>query len=353
MASHVPIKLVSSIGCGVIEMVKQVRLIDYPAGRAVRDFWSFSGETVSALDPNQIKVRVDWVSVDPGMSGWITDKPSYMPPVRPGDVMRAFGIGEVVETRSERFQIGDWVTGFLGLQTEAVLSDKAVRKIELGSLSPELFLSGLGMTGYTAFFGMMDIGRPETGDTVVVSAASGAVGGIAAQLAKQAGARVVGIAGGPIKCAYLSDELGLDAAVDYKTSNIGDALNMVAPDGIDLYFDNVGGDILDAALERMNYRGRIVVCGGISQYANFGSARGPANYMRLVTHSLKMQGFTMRDYMHRVPEALKVLTEGYVDGSLKFREHILKGLDTFPDAFEMLFDGRNHGKLLIDIRGDH
>ena len=195
MASRMPIQLVCSIGCGVTEMVKQVRLIDYPAGRAARDFWSFSRDTVSALDPNQIKVRVDWVSVDPGMSGWITDKPSYMPPVRPGDVLRAFGVGEVVETRSERFQIGDWVTGFLGLQTEAVFSEKAVRKIDTSQVPPQLFLSGLGMTGYTAYFGMMDIGQPKEGDTVVVSAASGAVGAIAAQLAKQAGARVIGVAG--------------------------------------------------------------------------------------------------------------------------------------------------------------
>lgn len=334
-------------------MVKQVRLTDYPEGQAARPFWMVSEDTLSPLNEAEIKLRIDWVSVDPGMSGWITNKPSYMPPVKPGAVMRAFGVGEVVESRSDRFQIGDWATGFLGLQTEGTFSEKAVRKLDLGELPPHLFLSGLGMTGYTAYFGMMDIGCPEAGDTVVVSAASGAVGGIAAQLAKQAGARVIGIAGGPVKCAYLTDELGLDAAIDYKAGNLNEALDGAAPNGIDLYFDNVGGDILDAALERMNYRGRIVVCGGISQYADFGAARGPANYMRLVTHSLKMQGFTMRDYMHRVPEALQILAQGRADGSLKFREHVLQGLDTFPDAFEMLFDGRNHGKLLIDLRGDH
>lgn len=333
-------------------MVRQIRLIDYPAGRSVRDFWSVSNDTLPALDDNQVKVRIDWVSVDPGMSGWITNKPSYMPPVKPGEVMRAFGVGEVVETRSERFKVGDWVTGFLGLQTEAIYSEKAVRKIDTSQVPPQLFLSGLGMTGYTAYFGMMDVGQPQDGDTVVVSAASGAVGGIAAQLAKQAGAHVIGVAGGPVKCAYLTDELGLDAAIDYKAGNIGAALDAAAPDGIDLYFDNVGGEILDAVLDRMNYRGRIVVCGSISQYGDFAAARGPAGYMRVVTHSLKMQGFTMRDYMHRVPEALEALARGYASGSLKFREHVLEGLETFPDAYEMLFDGRNHGKLLIDIRGD-
>lgn len=334
-------------------MVRQIRLTDYPEGRAARLFWAHSNNDLTPLNETEIKVRIDWVSVDPGMSGWITNKPSYMPPVKPGDVMRAFGVGEVVESQSERIQVGAWVTGFLGLQTAAVFSDKAVRKIDIRKVPPQLFLSGLGMTGYTAYFGMMDIGRPQENDTVVVSAASGAVGGIAAQLAKQAGARVIGIAGGPVKCAYLTDELGLDAAIDYKAGNIGEALDAAAASGIDLYFDNVGGEILDAVLDRMSYRGRIVVCGSISQYADFSAARGPANYMRVVTHSLKMQGFTMRDYMHRVPEALEVLAQGYADGSLKFREHILEGLETFPDAYEMLFDGRNHGKLLIDLRGDH
>ncbi|MEQ3746064.1 MAG: NADP-dependent oxidoreductase [Henriciella sp.] len=334
-------------------MARQVRLTDYPDGQSARSFWAFSDDDLPHLNENEIKLRIDLVSVDPGMSGWITNKPSYMPPVKPGAVMRAFGVGEVVESRSERLQLGDWVTGFLGLQTEAVVSHKAVRKIDTTQTQPQLFLSGLGMTGYTAYFGMLDIGRPKEGDTVVVSAASGAVGSIASQLAKQAGARVIGIAGGPVKCAYLTDVLGLDAAIDYKASNVGEALDAAAPDGIDLFFDNVGGDILDCALERMNYRGRIVVCGSISQYADFSAARGPANYMRLVTHSLTMQGFTMRDYMQRVPEALAVLAQGHADGSLKFREHVLEGLKTFPDAYEMLFDGRNHGKLLIDIRGDH
>lgn len=334
-------------------MVQQVRLIDYPKGKPPRAFWAFTSDALHPLRDGDIKVRIDWVSVDPGMSGWITNKPSYMPPVAPGGVMRAFGIGEVVDSRSERLEIGDWVTGFLGLQTEAVFADKTVRKVDLGGLSPALFLSGLGMTGYTAFFGMMDIGHPGPGDTVVVSAASGAVGGIAAQLAKRAGARVIGVAGGPVKCAYLLDELGLDDAIDYKAGSVRETLDAAAPDGVDLYFDNVGGEILDAVLGRMNYGGRIVVCGSISQYANFGAARGPANYMRVVTHSLKMQGFTMRDYMHRIPEAMEVLAQGYADGRLKFREHVLEGLQTFPDAYEMLFEGRNHGKLLIDLRGDH
>ena len=305
------------------------------------------------MTEGDVLVRIDWLSVDPGMSGWITNKPSYMPPVQPGGVMRAFGVGKVVESRSNMLSKGDWVTGFLGMQTEGVFKDKALRAIDTRLAPPHLYLSGLGMTGYTGYFGMMDIGIPQAGETVVVSAASGAVGGIASQFAKRAGARVIGIAGGSEKCAYLTDVLGLDAAVDYKNENVQVGVRAAAPDGVDLYFDNVGGDILDTLLTQMNYRGRIVVCGGISQYADWDAAKGPANYMRLVTHSLTMRGFTMRDYMHRVPEALSVLASGWADGSIKFREHVLEGIRSFPDAYEMLFEGRNHGKLLIDVRGDH
>ena len=334
-------------------MAKQVRLTDYPEGRAARSYWSFSNEALPPLNEDEVKLRIDWLSVDPGMSGWITNKPSYMPPVQPGGVMRAFGVGEVIQSRSSILSKGEWVTGFLGMRTEGVFKDKALRVIDTSLAPPQLFLSGLGMTGYTAYFGMMDIGAPQAGETVVVSAASGAVGGIASQLAKRAGARVIGIAGGPEKCAYLTDVLGLDVAVDYKNDEVQAGVRAAAPNGVDLYFDNVGGDILDALLAQMNYRGRIVVCGGISQYADWDAAKGPANYMRLVTHSLTMRGFTMRDYMHRVPEALNALTSGWADGTIKFREHVLEGIESFPNAYEMLFDGRNHGKLLIDVRGDH
>jgi NADPH-dependent curcumin reductase CurA len=328
---------------------EQVRLTDYPAGRPVRDFWARSRDGLRVPEPGDVVVRIDWISVDPGMTGWITDKRSYMPPVRQGEVMRAFGVGEVIDSRSDRLQVGDWVTGFLGVQTAGVFKDRMVRRIPTELAPPQLFLSGLGMTGYTAYFGMMDLGCPQAGETVVVSAASGAVGSMAAQLARDAGARVIGIAGGEEKCRYLTDQLGLDAAIDYKAGQVAAQLQTLAPDEVDLYFDNVGGDILDTLLMNMTYQGRIVVCGGISQYADWATQKGPANYMQLVTHSLTMRGFTMRDYMHRVPEALDVLIRGWADGRLKCREHIVEGLDRFPEAFDMLFDGRNHGKLMIRV----
>ena len=327
----------------------QYRLIDYPEGRRVADFWQLSHDPVQQLASGQVKLRVDWISVDPGMSGWITNKRSYMPPVKPGEVMRAFGVGEVIESSCDTLTEGDVVTGFTGVTTHAVLPARHLRIVDTTVAPAQLYLSALGMTGYTAYFGMTDIGRPQPGETVVVSSAAGAVGSIAAQLAAQHGARVVGIAGGPQKKAFLLDELQLDAAIDYRNEEIAAALKKTAPAGIDVYFDNVGGEILDAALMQMNRHGRIVVCGGISQYSDWEQASGPANYMQIVTHSLTMQGFTMRDYMDRISEALTALFNGYQDGSLKFRQHVLEGIERFPEAYDMLFNGHNQGKLLIKI----
>ena len=327
----------------------QIRMSDYPGARNARDFWRVTHDPLRSIEEGEVRVRLDYISIDPGMRGWITNKRSYMPPVKPGGVMRAFGVGEVLESRAAGLAVGDQVTGFTGVQTHGVFKQESLRKIELPGVSPHLLLSGLGMTGYTGYFGMTDIGQPQEGETVVVSAASGAVGSIAAQAAKLAGARVIGIAGGPDKCGYLIEELGLDAAIDYKKGDINAALSASCPDGIDLYFDNVGGDILSAVLNQINYQGRIVVCGGISQYDDFASAAGPANFMTVVTHSLTMRGFTMRDYMHRVPEALNWLVPAWKEGRIKFREHIVEGIENFPEAFEMIFEGRNHGKLLLKV----
>ncbi|WP_109354530.1 NADP-dependent oxidoreductase [Sphingorhabdus sp. EL138] len=327
----------------------QIRMSDYPGKGNARNIWRITHDPLRSIEEGEVLVRLDYISIDPGMRGWITNKRSYMPPVKPGGVMRAFGMGEVLESRATGLAVGDQVTGFTGVQTHGVFKQESLRKIGLPGVSPHMFLSGLGMTGYTGYFGMTDIGQPQDGETVVVSAASGAVGSVAAQAAKLAGARVIGIAGGSDKCGYLTDELGLDAAIDYKNDDINAALSANCPDGIDLYFDNVGGDILSAVLNQMNYKGRIVVCGGISQYDDFASAAGPANFMTVVTHSLTMRGFTMRDYMHRVPEALEWLVPAWTEGRIKFREHIVEGIENFPDAFDMVFEGKNHGKLLLKI----
>ena len=330
-------------------MPAQIRMNQYPGAGPVRDVWKLTHDGTRSPGDGEVAVAIHTISIDPGMSGWITDKRSYMPPVKPGGVMRAFGVGEVIESKSERFGVGDWVTGFTGVQTYGVYRAENLRKIDTSLAPSNKYLSGLGMTGYTGYFGMSDLGEPNEGETVVVSAASGAVGSIAAQYAKLAGARVIGIAGGPKKCAYLLDELGLDLAIDYKNNDVGEALAKACPDEIDLYFDNVGGPTLEAALGLMKYRGRIVVCGGISQYDDFAGARGPANFMSVVTHSLTIRGFTMRDYMHRVPEALEWLVPAWREGRLKMREHVVNGIENFPDAYEMIFRGENHGKLLLKV----
>jgi NADPH-dependent curcumin reductase CurA len=272
-----------------------------------------------------------------------------MPPVQPGEVMRAFGVGAVVSTNAPGFKPGDVVTGFTGVQTVGLVDAQMVRKIDLRFASARHYLSGLGMTGYTAYFGLLDVGQPKSGQTVVVSAAAGAVGSIVCQIAKLKGCRVVGIAGGAEKARYLKEVLGLDAAIDYKAGPVAQALKAATPEGIDLYFDNVGGDILDAVLMRINRHARIVVCGGISQYADIEHARGPANYLQLVAQSATMQGFTMRDYMQRIPEAFVALAGWHAQGEIQFREHVLQGIESFPLAFDMLFSGANQGKLLIQL----
>jgi NADPH-dependent curcumin reductase len=327
----------------------QVRLRAYPQGVVGADTWSITNDLPAEPAAGQLLVRMSCISVDPGMRGWITPKRSYMPPVQPGEVMRAFGVGEVVASQSEKFQPGDIVTGFTGVQTLGLLDARTVRKVDLRFASARDYLSGLGMTGYTAYFGLLDVGKPQPGQTVVVSAAAGAVGSVVCQIARINGCRVIGIAGGAEKTAWLKDSLGVDAAIDYKAGSVDAALDAACPEGIDLYFDNVGGDILEAVLMRINRHARIVVCGGISQYADVEQAKGPANYLQLVTQSATMQGFTMRDYMHRVPEALMALATWRAEGKLQFREHVLQGIESFPEAFDMLFSGANHGKLLIDL----
>ena len=329
--------------------IQQIRMDDYPGERAPREVWRLTSNPLRSPEAGEVSVALHTVSLDPGMKGWITNKRSYMPPVKPGAVMRAFGVGEIMESRAEGLATGDWVTGFTGVQTHGVYKAAQLSKIDCSLASPEKFLSGLGMTGYTGYFGMSDLGKPTASDTVVVSAASGAVGSIAAQVAKLAGARVIGIAGGPVKVAYLTDTLGLDAAIDYKNEDVEARLRKTCPDGIDLYFDNVGGDIFSHVLGQINYRGRVVVCGGISQYGGNMDVQGPSNFLSVVTHSLTIQGFTMRDYMHRIPEALEWLSGAWKSDQLIFREHLIHGIERFPDAFEMLFTGQNHGKLLLKI----
>jgi NADPH-dependent curcumin reductase CurA len=327
----------------------QFRLAKYPSGAGFEGIFARTQDALAEMKPGEVHLRLSHISVDPGMRGWVTPKRSYMPPVQPGEVMRAFGVGEVVASRADGIAAGDWMTGFTGVQTEAVLSARMLRKIDPRFAPPRSYLSGLGMTGYTAYFGLLDVGRPAAKETVVVSAAAGAVGSIAGQIARLKGCHVIGIAGGERKRQFLLNDLKLHGAIDYKSGPIGPQLAALAPNGVDVYFDNVGGEALDAVLSQINRRGRIVLCGGISQYGDMDHVRGPSNYLQMIAQSVTMQGFTMRDYMDRVPEAFMSLMQWQAAGEIIFREHVVKGIDAFPDALAMLFAGRNEGKLLIEL----
>ncbi|MEQ1507493.1 MAG: NADP-dependent oxidoreductase, partial [Myxococcota bacterium] len=310
--------------------------------------WSYATEPVPPLGAGQLLVRVAYLSVDPAMRGWMNDARSYIPPVGIGEVMRALGAGHVVASNHPGFAVGDAVTGVFGVQAYAVSDGRGVTKVDPAVAPLPVFLGTLGMTGYTAYFGLFDLGRPVAGQTVVVSGAAGAVGMVVGQLAKRHGCRVVGIAGGPEKCAWLVDALGFDAAIDHRAPGMVEALKVHCPRGVDVYFDNVGGDVLDAVLTRLARGARVVICGAISQY-NEAAPRGPKNYLSLLVNRASMTGMVVFDYADRYPEALAALTAAYTAGALQSREQLVDGLEAFPDALGMLFRGENTGKLVLKV----
>jgi NADPH-dependent curcumin reductase CurA len=266
--------------------------------------------------------------------------------------MRAGGVAEVLESRFEGVQAGDHVTGIFGVQEFAVVPGAGVTKVDPALAPLPRWLGALGMPGMTAYFGLLEIGRPEPGQTVVVSAAAGAVGHLVGQIARIKGARAVGIAGGPDKCSYITDELGFDAAIDYKSEDVPKALRHHCPDGIDVYFDNVGGDILDAALAQLARGARIPLCGAISQYnAEGGEFRGPVNYLSLLVNRATMRGFIVFDFAARYPEGVAEIGKWLASGEVKTREHVVEGLETFPDTLLMLFNGTNYAKLVLGVAG--
>jgi NADPH-dependent curcumin reductase CurA len=324
------------------------RLAARPVGQPKPSDWTFAEEPVPELADGQILVEVRYLSLDPAMRGWMNDVPSYIRPVGIGEVMRAGGAGRVAATRHPGFAIGDAVVGMFGVQAWAVSDGRGVTRVDEGLAPLPVYLGTLGMTGLTAYFGLLDIGRPEPGQTVVVSGAAGAVGMVAGQIARIKGCRVVGIAGGPDKCAWLTGELGFDAAIDYRAGSVKAALRERCPDGVHVYFDNVGGDILDAVLARLARGARVVICGAISQY-NAEQVKGPSNYLSLLVNRASMQGMVVFDYADRYPEAIREMAGWMADGSLRSREHVVRGLETFPERLGMLFRGENIGKLVLEV----
>jgi NADPH-dependent curcumin reductase CurA len=330
-------------------MNRQFRLAARPVGLPKPTDWELTEEPVPEPGEGEALVKVLYVSLDPAMRGWMSQGRSYIPPVGIGEVMRAFAAGEVVASNDPQLAPGDRVTGLLGVQEYAVASASALFKADTELAPLPVHLSTLGMPGMTAYFGLLDIGRPEPGHTVVVSGAGGAVGGLVGQIAKLKGARAIGIAGGAEKCRHVVEELGFDAAIDYKSEDVGAALGSHCPEGIDVYFDNVGGDILDAALAHLARNARVVVCGAISQYNATDGIAGPANYLSLLVNHASMTGFVVTDYLPRYREGAQELAAWLAAGKVVSREDVAEGLDSFPDALLGLFKGENTGKLVLAL----
>jgi len=335
----------------------QVRLAQRPVGMPTRDNWSFTTEPVQQPGPGDVLVKTLALSLDPAMRGWMNDAKSYIPPVGIGEVMRAGGIGKVVASQNPKFAVGDLVSAALGVQEYATIAQDQVQRSGLFRIDPRLgsttqWLNVLGMPGMTAYFGLLDVGQPRPGDTVVVSGAAGAVGQTVGQLAKIKGCRVVGIAGGRAKCDWVVNELGFDACVDYKAGDVKAGLKEHCPKGVDVYFDNVGGEILDAVLARLARGARIVICGAISQYNNTAPVQGPKNYLSLLVHRARMEGMVVFDYADRFPIAVAELAGYLKDGRMKSKEDVVKGIGTFPEALTRLFTGENFGKLVLQVAQD-
>ena len=336
---------------------RQVRLARRPTGMTHRGDWEFTEEPVVQPDDGAILVKTLSLSLDPAMRGWMNEGKSYIAPVGIGEVMRAGGIGKVVASRNPDFAAGDLVSGMLNVQEYRTVAQDDIRKggffkIDTNAGSVTQWLNVLGMPGMTAYFGLLEVGMPRPGDTVVVSGAAGAVGQTVGQLARIRGCRTVGIAGGRAKCDWVVNELGFDACIDYKAGNVKAGLKEHCPKGVDIYFDNVGGEILDDVLSRIARGARIVICGAISQYNNTTPVQGPKNYLSLLVNRARMQGMVVFDYADRYPLAIAELAGYLKDGRLKSREDVVKGLETFPEALVKLFTGENFGKLVLEVSPD-
>ena len=293
-------------------------------------------------------LRTTYIGLDAAARTWLNDQAGYLPPVALGEVVRAAGIGEVVETRCDAYQVGDIVTTLTGFQEYSIIRDDVFSTLIPGETDQVAIMSVYGSSGATAYFGMTDIGRPQPGETVVVSAAAGATGSVAGQIAKIAGARVIGIAGGPQKCRAVVEDFGFDACIDYKNEDLAAALKQHCPRGVNVYFDNVGGPILNAVLGRIAPKARVVLCGVISSYLT-GEHPGPANYVNLLAKTASMQGFNALDEWNRFDQAFGDLRRWEHEGSLRHRETIFDGLESCVDALNGLFTGANIGKMLVKV----
>jgi NADPH-dependent curcumin reductase len=320
-----------------------------PVGLPTKDIFDLVSEELPMLEEGQVLIKTHMLSIDPAMRGWMNEGRSYIRPVRIGETMRALGAGQVVATKSEILALGDWVSGTTGVQQYAILPDTDCVKLDTTKLPVEAYLGTLGMSGLTAYFGLLDTGQPKAGETVLVSGAAGAVGAVAGQIAKIKGCRVVGIAGGPEKCNYVVNSLGFDACVDYKSASFKKDLKEALPAGIDVFYDNVGGEILDLALVVINFKARIVICGAISQY-NATTPWGPKNYLSLLVNRARMEGIVVFDNAPNYKSAVQEMAGWIAEGKLTTKAYVVEApLADFNDVLLKLFKSENTGKLIMKL----
>lgn len=331
-------------------MNKQLILKKRPIGIPDENTWELKEANIPEPKEGEVVIKTEYISLDPAMRGWMDDSKSYIPPVGIGEVMRAGTIGIVIKANNHpQFKEGDVLTGWGGVQQYIQTSGKGHFKVDTTQVPMSKYLGALGMPGMTAYFGILDVGQIQEGDIVLISGAAGAVGSVAGQIAKIKGCTVIGIAGGKEKCDHVVNELGFDSCIDYKNESITKALKEHCPDGIDVYFDNVGGEILDAALARLRMHAHVVICGAISQYNNTTPIKGPSNYLSLLVNRATMQGMVVFDYADRYAVAGMEMGQWMMQGKLKSEEDIYEGIENFHSTFARLFSGNKRGKLLLKI----
>ena len=329
---------------------RQIRLAARPVGMPQGSDFALAEEPVPTPGPGQALVRVLSLSLDPYMRGRMSAAKSYAPPVAIGGVMTGGAVGEVVRSEAAGLAPGDLVEGMFGWQDYALCTRGSARVLPASPYPPSYALGVLGMPGATAYFGLLEVGRPRPGDTVVVSAASGAVGAVVGQIAKIGGCRVVGTVGSDEKAAYITEELGFDAAINYRTANdLRAALDEACPDGVDVYFNNVGGPVTDRVMNRLAFKARVVVCGNIHHYTLTEPYVGPSHLRSILVNRARVEGFLVLDWLERYPEAFARLTAWLDDGRMNYREHVIEGLENAPEGLGMLFEGRNFGKLVVKV----
>ncbi len=326
----------------------QVKLAQRPKGMAQAGDFLIENSEIPAIDEGQVLIKNHYVSIDPAIRGWMNEGTTYIPGIAIGSVIRAFAVGEIIESKNAQLSVGQYVGGLLGATSYAVSDGTGLDIIdtELGELP--LHLGVLGMPGMTSYFGLLDKGKPVAGETVFISGAAGVIGTTVGQIAKIKGCKVVGTAGGKEKCDYLLS-IGFDVAIDYKNEDVNLALKEHCPEGISIFFDNVGGEILDVALLNLARGARVVICGAISQYNNHTNIQGPKNYMKIVTARGEIKGIIVFDYLDKYSIAIKDISNWLKNKQLQPKNHVIEGLENFPDALKMLFEGKNFGKLLIKI----